>query len=176
MPNKIILIRHGESEKDKENPLRQLTENGKRQIAEAGAVLKKLIGTGSAEIIASTTPRAVQSASLLSKILNIRFEKKFSNLRIENIEQVSKDRDNLTFKYSEAFKKKTLPFKVPSPRAMVRRFLDAVATSDSDTVIIVGHSGALEAFANYQQIFLPEKKLEGELKYGEFIVLTKQRC
>ncbi len=176
MPNKIILIRHGESEKDKNNPLRGLTEKGKKQIAETGVVLKKLAANQSVEIISSTTPRAVQTAEILAKALEAPFTKRFCNLRVENIEQISNDRENLTARYFEAFAKKILPSKVPSPRAMVRRFLDAVDVSSAEIVIIAGHSGALEAFANYQTIFTSEKKLERELKYGEFIVLTRKTC
>lgn len=177
MPNKIILLRHGESEKDKENPLRGLTEKGKKQIAETGTVLKKLTSNQSVEIISSTTPRAVQTAEIIAKALEAPFTKRFCNLRIENIEQVSGDQENLTARYFEAFaKRKALPSKVPSPRAMVRRFLDAVDTSNAEVVIIAGHSGALEAFAGFQTIFTSEKKLERELKYGEFIVLAREKC
>src|SRR3989344_6614127 len=122
MLNKIILIRHGESEKDKNNPLRGLTEKGKKKIAETGVVLKKLAAKQSVEIISSTTPRAVQTAEILAKVLNVPFTKRFCNLRVENIEQVSQDPDNLTFRYFAAFDKKSLPSKVPSPRAIVRRF------------------------------------------------------
>ena len=176
MPNKIIIIRHGESEKDKSNPLRGLTEKGKKQIAETGVVLKKLAANQSVEIISSTTPRAVQTAEIFAKALEAPFTKRFCNLRVENIEQVSRNQENLTAKYFEAFAKKALPFKVPSPRAMVRRFLDAVGASNAEIVIIAGHSGALEAFAAFQTIFTSEKKLERELKYGEFIVLTREKC
>lgn len=176
MPDQIILIRHGESEKDKNNPLRQLTENGKKQIANAGAVLKNLMDTPDAEIISTTAPRAVQSAQILAQKLGVPFKKRFANLRVENIELISANPDNLTFKYFSAFEAGVLPKRVPSPRAIVRRFLKAVDTSNARILIIVGHSGALESFANYQDLFSPDKRLKRELRYGEFVVLTRQKC
>lgn len=177
MIKKVILIRHGESEKDKSKPDRNLTDDGRAQIKKTSRAMASVVRGRRAEIIATTTPRAIQSAEILSRELRVPFWKTFPKLMVENIKRIQSDTTkDLTFRYFELFTRGQLPRDIPTPLAMVKRFEDAlVAIKEKDIAIIVGHSGALEAFANYQKVFVPEERLSRELNYAEFVVLERKR-
>lgn len=74
---KLILIRHGETETNKEWKLHKdddpgvLTEKGKKQISLAARAIKKF---SPAIVYASKEKRAQQSGKILSEILNIPFK------------------------------------------------------------------------------------------------------
>ncbi len=172
MITQVVIIRHGLSEKDKMDPKRGITNLGKNQIKSTGQFLKSLTKGKSVVIITSDVPRAQQSAGVLSRELAADV-KTFSNMRVDNLDFLSKDQDKLFNLYFRLFDRGKLPKVVISPNQVAKRFLDIIASAgDYEIAVIVGHSVALEAFANYQEIFLPKKTLK-ELGYAEFAVLEK---
>lgn len=173
MITQVVIIRHGQSEKDKRNPNRGITEVGKSQIKSAAQALKVLAKGKRVVLIASNTPRAQQSAGILSKALTADILT-FPKLRVENLDLLSEDPDKLFNLYFKSFEEGELPKAVLSPKEMAGEFLNIIGgIKGYDMGIIVGHSVALEAFANYQQIFLPGEKVD-ELGYGEFFILKKK--
>lgn len=177
MIKKIILIRHGESERDKTNPDRKITPRGIRQIQKAAYDIIPVVNGKKCEIISTATVRTVQSAKIISEKLGIPYSKTSPNLRVENINVLEKKypkEKDITFLYFKIFEKGVLPQEIPSPKIVVKRFFKAFkGLADNEIAIVVGHSGALESFALYQDLFLSKTKLKRELKYGEFIVLTR---
>lgn len=175
LPETIILVRHGESEKDKTNLLRKLTTRGKNQILKTADKIKPLAKKGESEIITTTTPRAVESAKIISSNLAIPIKRNFGNLRVENIDKLGNSKDELSFVYFEKFRKGKLPQTIPSPNKVVKRFFAAINKTCSKILVIVGHSGALETFTVFQERFIPDRKISKELRYGEFIVLKRRK-
>lgn len=175
MLKRIILIRHGESQKDKQNPKRGLTKRGVKQIEDAAISIKKIM-IGNCKIITTDTNRTRQSSIILSKILDLDFETTELNLRVDNfdlIERENKNKSNLVFKYFKTFEDGKLNAKIATPVEILNRFIDLISNYKCDTIIIVGHSGALESFIVYQDKFIPAMKFKKELEYGEFIVLNR---
>lgn len=174
----VILIRHGESEQKKDDPERKITPKGKRQIEDVIGGIEPLVKNKKCEIISTPTPRTVESAKIISVKLNLPFRKTFPKLRVENIKKITskKQSSELTFAYFEKAEKGRLPNEVPAPTEIVNRFSQAISkVSKNEVLIVVGHSGALETFVNYQKLFKARKKLRKELSYGEFIVLERDR-
>merc|ERR1719149_402071 len=70
LPDRIILVRHGESEgnkypelyRTKADNLMELTPKGSQQAIEAGERIKKVIGSGTVEIQISPFERTLQTA------------------------------------------------------------------------------------------------------------------
>ncbi len=176
---KIILIRHGESEKDKNKPLRGITPRGKYQMEKTAKNIHSLVRSKSCEIISTKTIRTKQSAEILSGVIQVPFQISGNNLRVENIKSLSiniNSKKDLTFHYFDKYRKALLPAKIPPPTTIAKRFLRVVKKfKKAEVLIIVGHSGALEAFALYQDVFKPQKQIQKELNYGEFIVLTRTK-
>lgn len=173
LPKTLILIRHAESEKNKNNPLRSLTSRGKLQAQKAATALSLLV-SGSVEIISTTTPRTMETGKILSKILTVPFDKTFENLRVENINELGNSSENLTLIYFKKYKENSLPKNLPTPSEIVRRFIKAISQIECDTLIIVGHSGALETFASFQKNYKFNGPISDELNYAEFLVLNKK--
>ena len=65
MPKKTYVVRHGHNDQD------NLSEMGRDQIGILGQLIKKEVGAGSVQLVTSTSPRAVQSAEILSSILEV---------------------------------------------------------------------------------------------------------
>src|SRR3989338_7124599 len=65
---KILLIRHGETEKDKSNPSRGLTEKGISQIRLVSKVIRPFISSNT-QILSSDTNRAKQTAQIIGETL-----------------------------------------------------------------------------------------------------------
>ncbi len=177
MLNTIILIRHGETEANKENPSRGLTSRGRKQVIKTAIAIQKSI-VGPCKIISTSTQRARESSRVISERLNIPIAAEFENLRVENIQEIGTKRNykDLTALYFHLFSESKLPKIIPTPLEMAKRFLLAISSlvENPFTIIVVGHSAALESFANYQTKYLPTQKIKGELKYGQFVILKKR--
>ncbi len=174
----IVLIRHGESQKDKSNPDRKLTIKGRKQVASAAKAIASIADNGKIKIICTNTTRTTESAQIFSKIMKLNFETIQVNLRVKNIEKLKTgNTEDLTFKYFKMFDKNNLPEEVTSPILLARRFLRITLRFNNfyKTLILVGHAGGLESIANYQKVFLPSQPIKKELGYGEFIVLKKNK-
>lgn len=174
----IILIRHGEPERDKSNPERKLTPMGQKQIKRAGERILSLVKNRKCIILTTPTVRTIQSAEIISKILKVPYQKARADLRVENINKIEKSAEgkvDITFLYLKIFKERKLPKKIPSPKTIARRFFEQLKKiKNKDIVIIVGHSGALESFALNQKVYKPSKEITKELAYGEFVVLERK--
>lgn len=153
MTNKIIVIRHGETEADKTNPTRKLTPLGISQINMAAKKIEKEVKGKIALIVCNNTFRTIQSAQILSRNLGLKFIVAKANLRIKVVDGKE----------------------VPSRINMARRFLWVVKKYNyANILIIVGNGGALESFINYQTIYKPSRKISRELKYAEFVILKRK--
>lgn len=178
MVKTIILIRHGESEKDKNNPKRGLTSNGISQIKNTAKKLVSLIENKSCLIITTKTKRTRRSAAILSKILKIKVKQTQIGLRVDNfdvIEAKYPKTKNQTFMYFNDYDTNQLESSVPAPNVIANRFLKIAGKLEQDLIIFVGHGAALESFVKYQSVFISNKILEKELEYGEFIVLERSK-
>lgn len=176
----IIILRHGETTKDKNNPQRGLTKLGKKQMEVAGLKIKKIVGSQKAVVITANTKRARQSAIILVKCLKIPLSKKRPNLRITNIEKLKKfsimyPKASLTQIYFKLFKTKKLPDFVEKPDIIVSRFIKVINLMKFfSIVIIVSHAGAIEAFVKFQNKYKVKKIINNEITYGKFIILERK--
>lgn len=176
MINKIILIRHGESEKDKTNPNRNITTKGIKQIRLSSIKIKRVIKNENSLIICSNTLRTKNSGQIISEKLGLDLVVSKSNLRVQNIQLLERKKRVLLLDYFESFQKGTLPKSIPSPIKVANRFLMLVKKySKYESLIIVGNSGGLESFITYQKKFIPDSPFKRELKYGEFVVLKRKK-
>lgn len=178
MLKNIILVRHGETEKNKNNPNRKLTKKGVQQMKETANKVNLLVKNSNSIILCSSTKRAIESAKILSKILEVPYRHEKTSLRVENIkilEEKYQQKTNVTFLYFKCFENAELPEEISSPVVVAQRFLKVVKkVKIKNQIIIVGHGSALETFALFQNEFIPNKRIRKELKYGEFVVLEKK--
>lgn len=179
MTNKVILLRHGETTADKNNPQRGLTKRGEKQIETAAKEIKKIIDSQKAVIIAANTKRARQSAKILAEYLKIPLVSKRPNLRITNIEIIKNlsniySKADLVQKYFKLVKTNRLPITVEKPDTVVSRFKKVInLMKPFPIIIIVGHAGAIETFAKCQEEYKPKTLIKREIAYGQFIVLER---
>lgn len=169
----IILVRHGETEKDKNNPNRKITLNGKSQIKQTALEIQKLI-SGNGIIVTTKTKRTRMSSKIIKNILDLKIKQTQISLRVDNfdlIEKKYKNEKNIVFKYFEDFKKNNLNPKISSPIEIAGRFLRIIGGLEKDFIIFVGHGGALESFALFQNAYKPIVPTTKDLGYGKFIVL-----
>lgn len=174
----IILTRHGETEKNKDDPERKLTSSGKRQMKVAAGLIKPLVQGKEMVIVSTQTDRARSSSNIVSKEIGCKIIYS-NNLRVENIKLLQNPKDknkNLTQLYFQNFDAGKLPASIPPPTEIVKRFQEIISNNQQLNILIfVGHSGALESFINYQTIFKSNIKLERELNYGEVVVLKRSK-
>ncbi len=167
----IILVRHGETEKDKTNPERSLTARGVTQMVSCAKKLEPIINRKNAVIITTNTLRAQRSAQIISKELKIPVVAIFNDLRVENLDLLGEVPNKQLFE--KYFEQKGLPKSIPTPKEMAERFMKAVQSQNpSEVVIVVGHGLALESFAYYQERLKSSLANLSELDYSEFIVLS----
>jgi broad specificity phosphatase PhoE len=175
MPKRIILIRHGESDSDKADAGRHLTPVGVGQIHETARAIGGLISYP-AGIVSTPLNRTVESAKILSEVLNIPLGGLFPGLRVENIDNlphIYADLD-ITFNYFRCFAEGNLPSQIPSPLDMTRRFKEAIfSLGYLHTLVIVGHGTALESFYVYQSDY-SSMPIYHELDYGQYLVLEEK--
>lgn len=178
MVKQVIIIRHGETEKDKSNPERDLTPNGKQQIIKTSKEIRKFIQGSKIALITTNFKRSIHSGEIIKKELAINEKTiRYNDLIVENINSLNPEMNlDLTFSYFKSSNDGMLPSNIPTPQVVAQRFLDLIAaTVGPELLIIVSHSGAIESFINYQNQYISNKRIKKELKYGEFVVLERQR-
>lgn len=180
MIKKIVLVRHGETTPDKNNPTRGLAKAGRKQIEETANKLTKCFKNQGVIIIANNTVRTKISAEIIARKTNQRMVVSKLNLRIKNIEKLKtgqkKSNLDLTSKYWQLFKKNKLPSGVEKPAEVAMKFFKLIAKYQRWAIIvIVGHAGALETFAKFQNQYKSKNKIDEELNYGQYIILDRKR-
>lgn len=180
MIKKIILVRHGETTADKNNPNRGLTKLGQKQIKGVADKLVKYLDNQKVKIVACNTVRAKMSAKIIAKKINQGLTVSRLNLRVKNIEKLKRfsvrSGLDLTSTYWQLFKENRLPSKVEKPKKIVYKFYKVIRKYQKWTIlIIVGHAGALETFAKFQDQYKSKKKIKKELNYSQFIILDRKR-
>jgi broad specificity phosphatase PhoE len=175
----IILVRHGQSQKDKSNPQRKLTSTGAKQILNTSKEIYNLFPSVkvSLEIFTSNTTRTIMSANILANYFKIGEVKTSANIRVKNIDLLETVTDeDITVKYFSLFENNQLSKTITPPPIVAARFLKVVTKINESTenIIIVGHGTALEAFAYYQDIFIPAIHFSKELGYGDWLWLKRK--
>lgn len=179
MLKNIILIRHGQSQKDKSNSQRKLTSVGVEQILNTA---KRICHhspqiNDSLEIFTSNTTRTIMSADILAKYFMIDEVKTNTNVRVENIDLLETMTDeDITARYFNLFEDSQLPKTITPPTIIAAMFIETVSgvKQNTENLIIVGHGSALEAFAYYQDVFKPPVPFSKELRYGDWLWLKRK--
>lgn len=183
----IILVRHGETTKDKSDSNRRLTSRGKADMKLTAKKIQKFINCD-VTLTSANNNRAIESAEILSTCLKIPFKKDIS-LEVDSFLikswdpikklQVSdtnyKDRD-LTEIYFDLYQKDMLPKDVTSPEIVGQKFYKIIKNLKLTTkcLIIVANGGSLESAAFYQSFYVPkfgDKLYQKPINYSEFIIL-----
>ncbi len=181
MIQRIVLIRHGQTEKDKTNPNRKLTEIGRNQIIETCKIISKKVPgiRKNLEIFSSNTNRTIESAMLIRQFFGLKSITKFSNMRVLNIDSwitnSACERD-VTARYFDSYLSYNLPNEVSTPKFVAESFLENLnkVRNQTKNVIIIGHGSALESFAFFQTRYKPSTRFVKELDYGDWLLLRKK--
>jgi len=179
MIKNIILIRHGQSQRDKSDPKRKLTQTGAKQIFSTAKEVHHYFPqiSNSLEIFTSNTTRTIMSADILAKYFIVSEVKIITCIRVENIDLIeTMTNGDVTAEYFDLYKSDQLPKMVSPPALIAAKFTEVVSKSSQSTenLIIVGHGCALEAFAYYQEIFEPAFPFSKELGYGDWLWLRRK--
>lgn len=171
----LILIRHGETEKDKTNPNRKLTKNGKKQVKSTCKKLKPHLKNLKGIVITSDRLRALETANIVSKEFGIKIVKEISNSSVENITILENEKPidlDLTFYYFKNYIDGKLPKAIPSPKTISRRIMRVIGKFvNPGFIIVIGHGIALESLAVFQNKYKLVGKLNKELEYGDYLIL-----
>ena len=176
---KILLIRHGETEKDESNPSRGLTEKGISQIRLVSKVIRPFISSNT-QILSSDTNRAKQTAQIIGETLSIK-DLHILPLRIvgaENIREIvwenekRKIRPTKTYLSLENYKE----LNIESPIELAKRWTKELNSINAKTLIVVGHEASLEAFLYNQKVFkLVCKSFKTYFDYGDWAYLIASK-
>lgn len=167
----LILIRHGETERNKSSPLRELTSKGKNAIKQVAHELQTYTSS-SVNIFCTNTVRTKQTAQLLKTVLrNARII--IGPFRIIGIDHLKKEITEAKNPYNAYMHCIHLKARaVETPQELVKRWLTQIATTNHETNIIVSHEISLEAFFYSQTQF--QVKYQSFLQffnYGDYAVL-----
>lgn len=177
MVKTVVVIRHGETTANKTDPKRGLTDLGAKKTNAQAEKIKAIIGTRKTEIVCTKTTRSIESAEILSSILDSPIRAKKYDLRVDRLYLLESSGDELILeKYINATNGNKLPAKVPSPKTVARRFLGAIVESEPEVevLVVVSHSIAIEAFLRYQSVYSSDKKtINSQLDYSDFVVLER---
>lgn len=172
----VILIRHGETEKDKSNPSRGLTSKGVKQILDSALHIGPLL-KGSVAIICSKTPRARQTADIIAKQLQIE-NVSVHDLRIQGAKNIEETimKNNSTSRPAKVYLtqiKNYEKYQVESPAELSKRWTQILTKTLVQTVIVVGHEASLEAFLYNQKTYtLIKKNFRKYFNYGNWAYLV----
>lgn len=177
MIKNIILVRHGETTQDKEDPERGLTARGKAQMINVARILSKVIDGKKSVIVCTSTKRSIQSAFILADDLAIPLIKSKRQLRVKNIKQIIPVKKiSLTSYYLELYRKGKLPKFVTTPGKIVENFFHEMKNLNKsyETIIFVGHSGGLESILNFQSKYNVVGEYLSEFNYGDFVEMVRE--
>lgn len=175
---RLILIRHGQTQKGKNEPERTLTLEGEDRIAEAADKLYPYI-LGPVIILYSPTLRTRQSAIIIGEVLDC--ENIWSaDLRMIGPELIA-SRANagslLGIPAAAVYMQKMhdQPVQIETPEQLVNRFNEIFNSYAEDTVIAVSHEPALNTFIKsikgFNTVF---KSFDRSFDYADFIILEKE--
>ena len=158
MSVRLIMVRHGETHWNKANKLQgrieiSLNKNGIRQIRKTAAKIKKA-GEKPMIIIDSPLARAMQSASIISKILGIPFtiNKNLSERDFGGLEGLTWKEINKLYgpNFKEIDRKQQYDYRAYGGESAqevgkrISNFMDyAKKEYDGKTIIVVTHAGVL---------------------------------
>ena len=169
---RLILIRHGETETNKQGKLHKdkdpevLTEEGKKQISSAAQAIKKF---SPAVVYASKEKRAQESGRSISGVLNIPFEtisgmqeRNWGDFSGKTWPEVRAVLDPMTLEQRYNY----VPPNGESWKDCESRLIKAVKTAldknKNKTIVIISHGGCIRILMSY----LLRKPLEETFKYS----------
>ena len=162
---RLILVRHGQTTKDKTNPDRGLSPRGIIQVKALSQRLQSLVIPPTI-ILHSPTHRAQQTASIIAKTFHA--NTKPADLRLKNI-------DLLQLKGMQpapAYLNLNQYGNIESPPELVNRWLKIFNSINHTTVIAISHEASLEAFFYHQTRFkLEHKSFRKFFNYTDFASL-----
>lgn len=187
---RIILIRHGQTTLDKENPLRGLTEGGIKKTKMLAKKIEKFDVTTNMILISADNYRSIQTARIISQTIKVRYYQNYSRLfdttTVKNWELIKsiKTRNSkyldvdLTKLYLKLSERGFLPKDIKKPITVAEKFVKLIKKIriQKRTLLFVGNGGTLEAIAYYQSLF---KTKESDiirtriLNYSDYLVLEK---
>jgi phosphohistidine phosphatase SixA len=168
---RIILVRHGRTGKDKENPDRKLTKSGIKATVKAAVKISKYISSD-ALILSSPKPRAMQTAEIFSKHLGD-LPIKEENLRVLNGDAITEEVEagrKVGISAARTYLSITNR-EVESPSDAAKRLEKIISGYPEKDLVLVGHEGFLEAFLTHQTRFvLVFKDFDEFFDYSSFAV------
>jgi len=168
--SQIILIRHGESETNKENSHRHLTMAGKQQVTIQAEKLNKLIRLSKSVIVTTDTNRTKETANILAKKLKIN-EIALRDLEISGFSKFAKSAKSPVRDYFKLLKGVGFSKIVDTPVKCLSQFENILNKfkDTADILILVGHGGILDSIINFHPLFDSNAKMKLPLKYADFI-------
>lgn len=172
----IILIRHGETSKDKTLNDRELTRYGIAQIKSRAKELGFIL-EGETIILHTPAFRAKQSASILAKILK-HSETMTADLRISNIDLLADEIERslkqglrVAEVYLSHSDQKLQDMGIETPRHLYRRWMSIFQKYRNKNIICVSHEGSLEAFCSIQnRLKCVHKTFDKYFDYSDYII------
>lgn len=175
---RLILIRHGRTQKAKNDPERTLTFEGEDGIAEAAEKLRPYL-MGEVVILHSPTLRTRQSAIIIGEVLGC------EDIRVAGLRMISPEYIASRANSSELLgipaaaiymqKMHAQPDQIETPDQLVTRFNELFNTIKEETVIAISHEPAIMCLLNAVKDFsVLYKSFEQDLYYADFIVLEKK--
>ena len=187
---KIIMMRHGQTGSDKTDPDRLLIPTGITELRSKLDQLKTEVNLYPVEIISTGTPRAIQTAQIISKYLCIEYNRYLTDKASEFLISEWTSIYNIKLEYPEYFEKDLteiylslnslgkLPADIKRPQEVAKTFLDFIKSIKSDvkTLVYVANGGSIEAACYYQNMYRPAKNdiiNQKILGYSDYIILNK---
>lgn len=163
---RLILVRHGQTTKDKTNPDRGLSSRGIIQVKLLSQHLQPLV-IQPAIILYSQTHRAQQTAFIIARRLHI--NTKPTDLRLKNIHLLQPK----GIRPAQAYLGLNKYRDIESPQELVDRWLKIFNSVNHSTVIAISHEVSLEAFFYHQAVFrLERKNFRKFFDYADFASLV----
>jgi broad specificity phosphatase PhoE len=175
---RLILIRHGQTQKGKNEPERTLTIEGEDAIAEAAFAMRKYI-LGSVAILHSPTLRTRQSANIIGEVIGCEDIQK-ADLRVNGVELVAaRANASKIFGIPEAAiymqKVQSLNLEIETPEQTYLRFKEIFNSINAQTIIAVSHEPAIRIFLDrVQGLNIIFKSFQHVCGFADFIVIDNQ--
>lgn len=177
---KLILIRHGETNKNKNDVMHDYTdqeglnENGKKQIQQTA---KKLIQYSPTIVYSSKEIRSIESAKIISETLNIPTEvlngmeeRNWGEFSGKSWSEVEKILDPMSLEERYNFK----PVGGESWKEFEERLINSVEkivkANPTRTIAVVTHGGAIRALIPYLLDKPKEESFKYDIENGEIAV------
>lgn len=179
LPEKIIIVRHGETSADKNDPNRRLTENGAHQVSKVADTIRPNF-VEPLEYFSSNRNRA--KATLLILAGNTIKPIKEWDFKVESGPRFS---EHVSVKRSEGVSPAVTylsvsdytDWDVESPQALQTRWLNFLSTrEDVKTALIVTHEGAIEAFVegNPDYLEIETSRTSRFFDYADYSILSRK--